>query len=201
MPHFPEYRRLLAASMVVTCCLTAKADFTSLSYEVVATTNLGVTYRVYANFDDNTDIMQALYAETPDAIAITSTDGFYQDEFGGFTPVAINTGFFTAYPNLEYDSWLTIGQDNSNFPTNISIAAGPGWNSALASFETLPLGGDFAVNDGVGGSIYVTPGQVQGEPDEQTLSTRTKKSTNCSRSCPWKAKGFFEKMKGKSFWG
>ena len=86
MPKFSAFRRLFAASLVVASCLTAHADFTGLSYEVVATNDVGVTYRVYANFDDNTDILQALYAEAPDAMSITSSQGFYQDPSGALTP-------------------------------------------------------------------------------------------------------------------
>ena len=164
MPRFSDFRRFLAASLVVASCLTAQADFTGLSYEVVATTDVGVTYRVYANFNDNTDILQALYAEAPNAMSITSSAGFYQDSFGALTPEVINPLLYSSFPSLAYDSWITIGQEDNTLPSNIGSAGGSGWTSAGISFEA---GGDFFVNDGVGGSVYVTPDQVQGVPDSQ----------------------------------
>lgn len=162
MPKFLAFRRLLAASFFFATCLTAQADFTGLTYEVVATSDLGVTYRVYANFDDNTDILQALYAESPDAIAITSSAGFYQDFLGALTPEGINPLLYSSFPSLAFDSWITIGQDDSNFPSNIGSVGGAGWSSADLSFAG---GGDFIVNDGVGGSVFATPDQIQGQPD------------------------------------
>ena len=88
MPNTINTRRLSVAAFLLFSVMIAKADFTGLTYEVVATTAVGTTYRVYANFDDGTDIAQALYAEAPDALNITSSAGFYQDALGNFTPDA-----------------------------------------------------------------------------------------------------------------
>ena len=162
MPNTINTRRLSVAAFLLFSVMIAKADFTGLTYEVVATTAVGTTYRVYANFDDGTDIAQALYAEAPDALNITSSAGFYQDALGNFTPDAINPILYTSFPNLAYDSWITLGQDDSGYPSNIGAVGGAAWGSAALSFEA---GGDFYVNDGVGGSVYATPGQVQTMPD------------------------------------
>jgi hypothetical protein len=162
MLYLPNSRRFAAALAVLFSCLTAQADFTGLTYEVVATSDVGTTYRIYANFDDATDIIQAMYAEAPDALSITSSSGFYQDALGALTPEGINPLLYGAFPNLMYDSWITIGQDDSNFPSPIGSVGGAGWSSASITFEA---GGDFTVNDGVGGSVYVTPDQIQAQPD------------------------------------
>jgi len=162
MPNISGFRRLLMAVVAAFSCLTARADFTELTYEVVATSDVGTTYRVYANFDDATDIAQALYAESPFGISITSSAGFYQDELGDVTPVGINPLLYSAFPSLAYDSWITLGQDDSDFPSSAGIVGGAAWSSAVLSFEG---GGDFVVNDGVGGSVYVTPDQIQAQPD------------------------------------
>jgi hypothetical protein len=162
MPNISGSRRLLMAVVAAFSCLIARADFTELTYEVVATSDVGTTYRVYANFDDATDIAQALYAESPFGISITSSAGFYQDELGDVTPVGINPLLYSAFPSLAYDSWITLGQDDSDFPSSAGIVGGAAWSSAVLSFEG---GGDFVVNDGVGGSVYVTPDQIQAQPD------------------------------------
>ena len=162
MPNFPSPRRFLTALVIILSCLTAKADFTGLTYEVVATSDVGTTYRIYANFNDNTDILQAVFAEAPFAMSITSSAGFYQDELGALTPAGINPLLYGAFPNLAYDSWITIGQDDSDFPSSVGVVGGAAWSSAELLFES---GGDFMVNDGVGGSVYATPDQIQGQPD------------------------------------
>ena len=52
MLNFQDFRRCAAALVVLLTGLTAQADFTGLTYEVVGTSDVGTTYRVYANFDD-----------------------------------------------------------------------------------------------------------------------------------------------------
>jgi len=155
-------KRFSLAVLLLVSMLTVKAEFTGLTYEVVATTSVGTTYRVYANFDDATDLAQALYAESPFALSITSSAGFYQDALGNYTPEAINPLLYSSFQNLIYDSWITLGQDDSNFPSPIGSVGGAGWSSGSLSFEA---GGDFEVNDGVGGSVFATPDQIQAQPD------------------------------------
>ena len=154
----------MATLVFVSFVVEAQAEFTGLTYEVVATSSVGTTYRVYANFSESTDVMQALFAEEPNALIVTSAAGFYQDPLGGFTPAGINPLLYGTFQNLAYDSWLTVGQeDNSLIPAVSSIGGGQ-WESAIVAFET---GGNFFVNDDVGGSVYVTPAQPQSIPDAQ----------------------------------
>lgn len=169
MPKLQFLARCAAFASFFFMVPLAKADFTGLSYEVVqvhgpdAGALAGMTtYRVYANFNDATDIAQALYAESPFGMDISSSAGFYQDDLGGFTPVSINPLLYGTFQNLPYDSWVTIGQEDSEVPTAASQVGGPGWNSAIIDFED---GGNFFVNDGVGGSVFVTPDQIQSAVD------------------------------------
>lgn len=152
------------ALLGVFLCLSglAQAAFTGLTYEVVDNSGVGVTYRIYANFDNSTDIMQAVYGEAPFGLSVTSTEGFYQDAFGGFTPVGINPLLYGTFEDLTRDSWLTIGQEDNSFGDPIASVGGSSWNSAVLNFEN---GGDFVVNDGVGGSVYALPSQPQAIPD------------------------------------
>ena len=154
--------KLFMLAFLVFSLHQAQAAFTGLTYEVVETTAIGTTYRVYANFDDTGDIMQAVYAEAPFGIAITSTNGFYQDVFGGFMPTGINPLLYPSFPDLVRDSWLTIGQDDNSASDPIAQVGGAAWNSAVIEFEA---GGNFVVNDGVGGSVYALPTQSQSIPD------------------------------------
>ena len=162
MPNLPSIARLCAALFFVSSAISARAEFTGLTYQVVNNSAIGTTYRIYANFDDATDIAQALFAENPNGMFMSSSAGFYQDAFGNFTPASISPALYGLYPNVALDSWVTIGQEDNTLPSNVSQIGGPAWNSAIVAFEA---GGNFAVNDGVGGSVYVTPDQVQAQPD------------------------------------
>lgn len=164
MPKFFNYGRVSALFLLLASALSASADFTGLSYEVHATSGVGTTYRVYANFDDPTDIMQALYCEAPFELSVSSASGFYQDPLGGFLPTGIVPLLYPSFPNLEYDSWLTIGQEDNTIGDPVIQIGGAAWNSAILAFEN---GGDFFANDGVGGSVFATPDQVQAIPDAE----------------------------------
>ena len=162
MPNTQLYGRYVAAVFAVLASFGSSAQFTGLTYEEVATSSVGTTYRVYANFADPTDIMQAVYGETPNGISVTSAAGFYQDPLGDFLPTGITPLLYPSFPNLAYDSWLTIGQEDNTVGDPIADVGGAGWTSAKLIFEG---GGDFVVNDGVGGSVFALPSQVQAIPD------------------------------------
>ena len=156
------YQRLvLAMAALVAISTSAFADFTGLTYEIHATSSYGTTYRVYANFDDPSDILQAFWAESPHAINITSGAGFYQNEYSGAFAKDVNAGLIGVIDGIEYDSWLTIGQEDNSPVLDGSTVGGSAWNSAVVAFEA---GGDFYVNDAVGGSVFVTPDNPLGDP-------------------------------------
>ena len=72
MPNTQLCGRYVAAVFAVLASFGSSAQFTGLTYEEVATSSVGTTYRVYANFADPTDIIQAVYGETPNGISVTS---------------------------------------------------------------------------------------------------------------------------------
>ena len=78
---------------------------------------------------------------------------FYQDAVGSDFGGQVNPLFFGAFPDLEYDTWWTIGAAPGD---------ADGLNSAfdenLTSFADWNNGGDFVVNTFIGGSIFVVPG-------------------------------------------
>ena len=82
---------------------------------------------------------------------VSTTGSFYQNPYGGATSQDINPALFGSFPDLEYDSFMTIGlvDQNGNAMSDIGID----WTD----FET---GG--AV-DSTDGSWYVTPADAQGD--------------------------------------
>jgi hypothetical protein len=84
--------------------------------------------------------------------------------FGGFTPTGINLILYPSFFNLAFDLWLIIGQEDNTASDPIAAVGGAAWNSAVIAFEA---GGDFVVNDAVGGSVYALPTQDQAIPDAQ----------------------------------
>ena len=138
---------------------------TGLTYEVVSSDPLGTgaaTYRLYANFTADASEVTAVYGtdETPWEMIATDANGFYNEAVGSDFGGGVNPLFFAALPNLEFDSWFTIGAQPGD-----DNGMNSAFDAALSSFDDFNSGGDFVVNTFIGGSIFVVPGaNAQGVP-------------------------------------
>lgn len=130
----------------------AKANFVGVEYEVHAESEFGTVYRVYATFDNPTDELVAIYALEAAPITVSTSTSFYQSQFGGALGTDINPAFLAAFPELAYDSWFTIGSDDSNGTSSIQQV---GMDSYFAAFES---GNGFTIDTFIGGSIFLIPG-------------------------------------------
>lgn len=107
------------------------------------------TYRLYLNMLNPTDFLSACSGseENPFVLYSTTMPGWYNHPTAseGFAN-AINTAFFTAFPDLEYDSWLTIGASSSDDGMDISSVADPVYNA----FDAFENGEDVNSNTAIG---------------------------------------------------
>ncbi len=133
-------------------CTYPEPSYAGLSYELIAE-NLpsdGMrTYRVYANFENSEDQLIAIFAQDGNPLSISSTSTFYQNENGGAFANQINSAIFAVFPDLAYDSWLTIGGEDSAVNLN-----NVGTDAAASAFEA---GGAFTIDNALGGSWFVLP--------------------------------------------
>ena len=146
-------------------CVWGDGIFQGLTYEVVGENTIenNTTYRVYAQFEPGAAVdMTALYGNSSAPWWTTTTGAFYQHPLGADFGGNINPGFFAFFPELEYDSWLTIG-------------AGPGDYNALAQenmYLYLPAfneGEDMIIDTEDGAQIFLNSGAsaTQGVPDAE----------------------------------
>ncbi len=131
----------------------ALANFVGMEYEAVAETANGTTYRVYATFDNPTDELVAVYALETAPMVVGVSTSFYQDAVGAVLAQTINPAFFGAFPSLQYDSWITIGSEDSNGTSDVQQV---GMDAYFAAFEN---GGGFTVDTFIGGSWFLLPNQ------------------------------------------
>ena len=140
------------------------AQFIGLQSEVHAETDLGTTYRVYAEFATATDECIAVYSvgteeciialqsgqscpeesQGPLLLELGVTTAFYQHPAGSNMGSDINPVFFSFFPEMAYDSWLTIGSSS----TADEAVANIGMTSDLAEFNA---GSGFIMDGMVGG--------------------------------------------------
>ena len=146
-------------------CVFGDGLCTGLSYEVVSSDPLGtgaITYRLFANLTADASEVTAMYGTdtAPWEMTSSAVDGFYNDAVGSNFGGGVNPLFFPSFPNLEFDSWFTIGAEPGD-----DDGLNSAFDSALTSLDDFNSGGDFIVNTFIGGSVFVVPGaNSQGVP-------------------------------------
>ena len=141
------------------------ADDVSLEIDTLSLSGVpgATTYRLFARLNNPGDCLSAVVGEGFDATWITSTEPFFQHPLGGATPEAIDPVLFTLYPDLEQDSWVTIGIDGppdaAANQAGIQIVESSPWAS---SFE---MGNSIALNSTYGDGWFALPTASNGTPD------------------------------------
>lgn len=131
------------------------------------------TYRFYVRTDQPDEKLTAVYGDSIIPLDVQSTTGFFQSTYGGVTPNTVNPVLFSSFPELEYDSWVTIGIDKtaglmgSGFADVYAISdpnTPPSW---IASFDPGGgvTGGNIFTNSPVGGSWFAFTSTANVIPD------------------------------------
>lgn len=177
-------RGLPATLWVVLMVVTsqAAAQFTGLEVVEVAdhdTTDLPqlagmTTYRLYANLSHADDVVSAVYGDEINPLLISTSEDFFNSSFGDDLAQSINTLFYSSFPEVEYDSWLTIGYAPGD-PVLGNVGT-VGMMSDLAAFNE---GDNILLNDPFGGSWFVTTDQnaIAGEDLKVLLGQFTTSGT------------------------
>lgn len=142
-----------------------------LDVEVVALHNEGplegmTTYRLYATLPGPQDVVTTVFGDVTHPTSLVTTTEWYQDENGGQFPCANNPILFGLFPELEFDSWLTIGiagppvaADGEDCPQVVMSTGSP----FATEFEN---GQSFAIDDLIGSAWFCVPSNTNGLPDE-----------------------------------
>jgi len=142
------------------------ADEVSLEIDTLPLSGVAgaTTYRLFVQLNNPGDCLSAVVGEDFDATWITSTAPFFQHPLGGVTPEAIDPILFTLYPDLEQDSWVTVGIDGPPDAAadqgGLQIVESTSW---VSSFEA---GNSIAMNSTYGDGWFSLPTNSNGIPDE-----------------------------------
>ena len=159
-----------------------EADY-CLIVDTVAEHTTGVlagmtTYRYYVKCANPADFVSSVSGDSNNPTIVSTTGGYYQNELGGATPNAITPFLFGTFPDLQYDSWVTIGlssaPDAGIGEANVSTVQGTE-NPWLTNFDPGfgAIGDDIVIDDAVGGSWFALNGDANGiaanSPNQQVL--------------------------------
>ena len=133
----------------------------SLELEVLATHTEGelagmTTYGLFLNMVHPTDFLSSCSGDDNNPMVMSSSTGtWYNNAFNAnWTAAGLNPLLFGAFPELAFDSFLTIGSANSDegpFPQSVSSEV-----DFTAEFTGPGPGQNFVVDDGLGGAWFLT---------------------------------------------
>ena len=133
----------------------------SLELEVVQEHNSGelagmTTYRLYLNTANEDDFLVSCSGndENPLYLGASSSPAWYQNGIAT-TALAtdINPAFFTAFPELAFDSWLTIGAEDNTAAVDVIDLADPEYDA----FDIFESGQNIVVEGAIGNAWFVLP--------------------------------------------
>ncbi len=166
---------LLFCLMAVAACAIAQPLLVNgdvcLDVEVVAIHNEGplegmTTYRLYATLPGPQDVVTTVFGDVGNPTALVTTTEWYQDANGGQFPCANNPLLFDLFPELAFDSWLTLGidgppsaADGEECPQVVMSSGSP----FVTEFEN---GQSFVIDDLIGSAWFCVPTTTNGLPDE-----------------------------------
>ena len=129
------------------CAAAASVEGYNVVIETVGDSPEGSVQRMYIETPNSTDVLSAVTGDALNPTYIRSTQAFFQSSMvTDVTPNGINPGFFTFFPELAYDSWVTIGVESSVV------------GSTESAVQVVPATTDWAENFNAGGDI-----EMQGE--------------------------------------
>ena len=137
-------------------------SFTGLTTEIVPILDRGylseiptsaVCYRVYATVDAPNAQVVGFYGNEEHELAIDAPAGFWQAPLGGDLTSTIPCDESGMFPDLRYDSWLTVNATCASNDMTLEIGI---------DFKTFNSGGGLVTSNGI---VFVDPDQAQSLPD------------------------------------
>ena len=111
-----------------------------------------VCYRLYATVNSAQASVLGIYGDLDDSLSIQSASGFWQFPFGGDLSSAVPCDESGQFPDLRYDSWLTLGATCASNDMTLGIGI---------DFAAFNAGGGLTTDDGI---VFVDPDQPQSFP-------------------------------------
>ena len=140
-PGVPPGYSLTVESFVEHEGIVGSVDFTGYT-----------TYRVYLEMQNEADFLSCISgeAENPMILNSTSSPAWYNDEaFGAEVGAWVNSDVLSFFPELAYDSWLTLGSTQSSEGVEVNVAVGE-----IDLLQEFGSGENVYVNDETGTAVY-----------------------------------------------
>lgn len=144
-------KNLFAMTAALLMGFGAAANNVELVVEAVDNGGLvpGNTYRVYAVLPSAEHSLHAIFAAEEHVLNVATTGSFFQHQYGSSSSLDVNEAIVNLEPGLAFDSWVTVGAENSE---NNNL-----WTIGVDYADFL-AGNELNVTDG---AWFVVPTDVQ----------------------------------------
>lgn len=115
------------------------------------------TYRLYVNCLNPSDFVSSCSGDESNPLAITSTasPAWFNSTFAsGWNAQGLNPAFLSFFPDIAYDSFLTIGAEDGSYPAAFQCSGQWGSINVPEEFNENGPGESVLLNDQVGGAWY-----------------------------------------------
>jgi hypothetical protein len=113
------------------------------------------TFRIYVTNLGATDFVSAVYGNDISPFELSVPDGIHNSAFNtGWSASGLQPNFISIFPEMEYDSYATIGLTESASTSGISGAADP----SLVQDPAQPFSPMFLTDGSVGGMVNTVTG-------------------------------------------
>jgi pyruvate/2-oxoacid:ferredoxin oxidoreductase beta subunit len=152
-------KRLYSLAVAMGTAVLASAQLTGLSVDVVMEHDGTVdpslagftTYRVYADLTNEFDFVSAVFGDATYPLSLGCDGTIFQSTGVNYNYAnQVNALFFDTFPTTEYDSWLTIGAEDSNGGVNIQSTD----DTMLPALNLFNAGEGFIIADPIGASWF-----------------------------------------------
>lgn len=146
----------------------ATFDGSESSPEVAALAG-STTYRIYLETPSAADFVTGVSTDGGSGIVeLTTSSSFYMNEFGGLTVNDINPGLFAFFPELEYDSYVTVGlaSEAEGSQSSILLSGEGTWGSGFLAGGNLSINGS---NASIGDGWSVPSGATNGYAGDDNM--------------------------------
>ena len=140
--------------------------FLSVLSDAVDLTGYSST-RLYVTMNNADDFMSSVSGDVVNPTYVNTTTSFHHALLGAATPNGINSLLFPVYPDLAYDSWVTIGLEGApnaaagEAAVSTVQSTGNPWATNFDPGAGLP-GGNIVIDDPIGGAWYALNGDANG---------------------------------------
>ncbi len=143
-------------------CENAIGDF-NLELELVSENDTNSTYRLYVTTPGPNYFIASISGDENMPAYLSTSTSFFQSPYGDITPNGINPLFFEVFPELVYDSWVTIGleqvpEDDEGLV--VILIDSDNWD------EEFEAGNDLIIDEFEGGGWFTTNTNSNGYSDE-----------------------------------